>query len=62
MEQVSGPAAQAGLQPGDVILALNNQPITGVDQFRKLLERAGNRFALLVQRGSSRLFVPVRIG
>jgi len=62
VEQVSGPAAQAGLQPGDVILALNNQPVNGVEQFRKMLERAGNRFALLVQRGSSRLFVPIRIG
>jgi serine protease Do len=62
VERVAGPAAQAGLQAGDVVLALNNQPITDVGQFRKLLEQAGNRFALLVQRGSSRLFVPVRIG
>ena len=62
VERVTGPAAEAGLQAGDVVLALNNQPISDVNQFRKLLERAGNRFALLVQRGGSRLFVPVRIG
>jgi serine protease Do len=62
VERAEGAAAAAGLQPGDVVLALNNEPITGVDQFRKLLEQAGKRFALLVQRGGSRLFVPVRIG
>jgi serine protease Do len=62
VERVAGPAAQSGMQPGDVILALNNQPVTGIDQFRKLLEQAGNRFALLVQRGGARIFVPIRIG
>ncbi|THF64538.1 DegQ family serine endoprotease [Pseudothauera nasutitermitis] len=62
VENASGPAAQAGLQPGDVILALNNQAVRSVDQFRQLLSRAGNRFALLVQRGDARMFVPVRIG
>ena len=62
VEQATGPSARAGLQPGDVILALNNQPVRTVDDFRKLLAAAGNRFALLIQRGDARLFVPVRIG
>ncbi len=62
VERASGPAAQAGLQQGDVILALNNQPVRSVEQFRQLLGRAGNRFALLIQRGDTRMFVPVRIG
>lgn len=61
IERVEGPAARAGLQQGDVLLALNNQPVTGVAQFRKLLSAAGKRFALLVQRGSSRIFVPIRL-
>ena len=61
VEGSSGAVARAGVQRGDVILALNNQPVTSVAQFRDLLERAGNRFALLVQRGGSRIFVPVRI-
>ena len=61
IESGEGPSARAGLQPGDVLLALNNQPITGVAQFRKLLSAAGKRFALLVQRGSSRIFVPIRL-
>ena len=35
-------ALQAGLQGGDVILGINNQAITSVRQFRKLLDAAGN--------------------
>ena len=62
VEGLGGPAAKAGLQPGDVIIGVNNQPITGIEQFRKLLDAAGNRFALLIQRGGSRIFLPVRIG
>lgn len=62
VEGLSGPAAKSGLQPGDVIIGVNNQPITGIEQFRKLLDAAGNRFALLIQRGGSRIFLPVRIG
>lgn len=61
VEQVTGPAARAGLQRGDVILALNNQPVRTVEDFRKLVAAAGNRFALLIQRGDARLFIPVRI-
>ncbi|WP_332671389.1 DegQ family serine endoprotease [Aromatoleum sp.] len=61
VERASGPAERAGLQPGDVVLALNNQPVTNASSFRNLLEKAGNRFALLVQRGGTRIFVPVRI-
>ncbi len=61
VDAVSGGAERAGLQPGDVILALNNQPVTDIAQFKQLLKRSGKRFALLVQRGSARIFVPVRI-
>jgi serine protease Do len=61
VERVTGPAERAGLQSGDVVLAVNNQPVTNVASFRQLLEKAGNRFALLVQRGGARIFVPVKI-
>ncbi|MBL8446105.1 MAG: DegQ family serine endoprotease [Zoogloeaceae bacterium] len=61
VEEAGGPAAKAGVRTGDVILAINNQPVTGVDQFRSLLAQAGNRFAILVQRGESRLYVPIRL-
>ncbi|AKU09940.1 serine protease [Azoarcus sp. CIB] len=62
VERVNGPAAQAGLQQGDIVLAVNNQPVTTVQAFRQLMEKVGNRFALLVQRGGTRIFVPIRTG
>lgn len=61
VEGATGAAAQFGIQPGDVILALNNQRVNNAAEFRSLVERAGQRFALLVQRGDSRIFVPIRI-
>jgi len=41
---------------------VNNQPVNNVQTFRQLLEKAGSRFALLVQRGGARIFVPIKIG
>ncbi len=58
----SGPAARAGIQPGDVILSLNGTPVTSVDQLRELTQKAGKNVALLVQRNDTRLFVPLTIG
>jgi serine protease Do len=61
VEAVGGIAARGGLQNGDVILSLNNQPVASPAQFRQLVEQAGKRFALLIQRGESRIFVPLKI-
>ena len=61
VEMVTGPAETAGLRPGDVVLALNNRPVTSVAEFRRMVSNAGARFALLIQRGNSRIFLPVRI-
>mgnify|MGYP000966970047 FL=1 len=61
VEGADGAAARAGLQRGDVILAINNQPVLSVAELRAQLERAGKRFALLIQRGEARIFVPVRL-
>lgn len=62
VEQASGPAADAGVRPGDVILALNGTPLSGAAQFRALLAKSGKHAALLVQRGDTKLFVPVTLG
>ena len=61
VEAARDPAARFGIREGDVILAINNQPVTSTNEFRALLERSGKRFALLIQRGDSRIFVPVRV-
>ncbi len=60
--QVGGAAAQAGVQAGDVLLSLNGTPVKSVEQVRALLSKSGKTVALLIQRGDSQIFVPVRIG
>jgi len=62
VEGVTGPAARAGIQPGDVVLSLSGSPVTGVEQLRGLIAKAPKHVAVLVQRGDSRIFVPVELG
>jgi serine protease Do len=62
VESVAGPAAKAGVQPGDVIVAVNRTPVTSVEKLRELIAQSGKSVALLIQRDDARLFVPVRIG
>jgi serine protease Do len=57
-----GPAAQAGIQPGDVILAVNGSVVTSVEQLRDQVNKGGKNIALLVQRGERKMFVPIKIG
>ncbi len=59
VQQSSGPAASAGIQPGDVILAVNGRPVTSVQQFRDVISKSGNSVALLIQRDNAQIFVPV---
>lgn len=62
VEDVTGPAARVGIQPGDVILSLNGTPIASADQLRALVAKSGKHVALLVQRDDARIFIPVDIG
>ena len=57
-----GPAARAGIRPGDVIVSANGEQVSSVDQLKKQLGHAGKRIALLVQRGEQRMFVAVAVG
>ncbi|MBM5811365.1 MAG: DegQ family serine endoprotease [Gammaproteobacteria bacterium] len=62
VENVDGPAALAGVEPGDVLLAVNGVRITTLAQFRDAVGAAGHTVALLIQRGDAELYVPVRVG
>lgn len=62
VEQVGGPAAKAGVQQGDVIVAVNRTPVKSVEELRELVGKAGKTVALLIQRDDAQIFVPVRIG
>jgi len=62
VEDVSGAAARAGVEPGDVILAVNGTPAKSVEQVKAVVAKADKSVALLIQRGEDKIFVPVRIG
>jgi len=59
VENASGAAARAGIRPGDVVLAVNGEPVTTPEQLKAIVGKAGKRVALLIQRDEARLFVPV---
>ena len=61
VEGVSGPSEDAGIQPGDVVLAANGQRVATVDQLRSAVRNSRGHVALLIQRGSERIFVPVQV-
>jgi serine protease Do len=61
VEEVGGPAARAGVQPGDVILLAGGKPVQNVDELRSATAGNGS-VALLVQRGEARVFVPLKLG
>jgi serine protease Do len=62
VQSASGPAEAAGIQQGDVILALNGTPVTNAEQLKSLAAKAGRNVALLVQRDKNKLFVPLDLG
>ncbi|MDM4765179.1 DegQ family serine endoprotease [Pelomonas sp. SE-A7] len=62
VQDVTGPAASAGVRPGDVLLAINGTPVGSVEQVRKVVGEAGRSVALLVQRGRDKIFLPVKLG
>ena len=62
IEGVEGAAATAGIQQGDVLLAINGKTIDSIDQVRSVLKTKPKNIALLVQRGDEKIFVPVKLG
>ena len=62
VERAQGPAAKAGVRPGDVIVGVNGKAVKSIDELKSAIDAAGKQVALLVQRGQARIFVPVEIG
>ena len=62
IERAAGPSARAGLTAGDVLLAINGQAVSSIEQIKSVLERKPKSVALLVERRGERIFVPVNLG
>jgi serine protease Do len=61
VENAQGRAAEAGIQPGDVVLSVDGTPVQSVAQLREMVRKHEKQIALLIQRGEGRLFVPVTL-
>lgn len=62
VEDVTGPAEAAGVEPGDIVLAVNGTAVGSVDQVRAAVAKSQKSVALLIQRGDDKIFVPIRLG
>jgi serine protease Do len=61
VEDVTGPAASAGVQPGDIILGVNGKRVKTSKELQDAAKSSGKNVALLIQREDAQIFVPLRI-
>ena len=61
VQGVSGPAEDAGIEPGDIVLSANGAPVSTPAQLAGAVAKSKGHVALLIQRGDSRIFVPVGV-
>ncbi len=62
IENVSGAAESAGVERGDVLIAVNGTAVKNLEQVRAAVAKSAKSVALLIQRGDEKIFVPVRLG
>ena len=62
VENVSGAAETAGVEQGDVLIAVNGTMVRNVEQVHAAIAKSDKTVALLVQRGDEKIFLPVRLG
>ena len=62
IEDVTGPALAAGLQPGDVVLGVNGAGVSTMADLKREVARAGHAVALLVQREDRTQYFAINLG
>jgi serine protease Do len=61
VERVNDAASRAGVKAGDLILSINGQPVSSIEALSAEVHLADGAVALLIQRGSARLFIPIEV-
>ncbi len=61
VEDVTGAAAAAGVQSGDIILGVNGRRVKSTKELTDASKAAGKNVALLIQRDDAQIFVPLKI-
>ena len=56
----SGPAAEAGLKSGDVILMVNHEYITSLESLYLALVRSGSEALIVIYRNGNRAYISLR--
>jgi serine protease Do len=62
IERVSGAAERAGVEEGDLLVAINGRPVTSIDLVKSVMAAKPKSVALLIERDGERIFVPVNLG
>jgi serine protease Do len=61
VEDVTGPAAEAGVRPGDVILGVNGKAVKSLTELKNATSGGSKTVALLLDRDGTQIFVPIRL-
>jgi len=57
-----GPAAPAGIRPGDIVVEADRKPVKSAAELERALDASGERALLLVRRGENALYVAIERG
>jgi serine protease Do len=61
VEDVTGPAAEAGVQPGDIILGVNGARVKSLKELQEATRKGTKVVALLIERENQQIFVPIQL-
>jgi serine protease Do len=61
VEEVTGPAQDAQVEPGDIILGVNGKRVNTVKELQDAAKSSGKNVALLIQRQDAQIFFPLRL-
>ena len=61
VEEVTGPAEDAQVEPGDIVLGVNGKRVSTVKELQEAAKTSGKTVALLIQRQDAQIFVPLRL-